>query len=195
MLIIHKNIMKNILFTIPFILFTSTLLSQTIVDMAGERLSTYRKNGAYYIKDINNYMQPYLGTWTYTDGNNEFRITLTKVAMHHDTDTDYNIDYYIDGLRIQYKKYENGVVVYNSILRMNPTGIIKEFGKLNMSFTDYERNNESFPLDLILISTGTVNQYNLRFKLDKFERRNTYHSEHPNEPYFSVPNDIIMTKL
>ncbi|WP_152611499.1 DUF6705 family protein [Psychroserpens damuponensis] len=187
--------MKNILFTILFILFTSTLLPQTIVDMAGERLGTHRKNGAYYIKDINNYMQPYLGTWSYTNGNNEFRITLTKDIMYHDVYPDYNIDYYIDGLRIQYQKYDNGVLTYTSNFDEYPTGIIKQFGKLNMSFTDNERNNESFPLDLILISTSTVNTYNLRFKLDKFERRNTYYEEHPDEPYFSVPNDIIMTKL
>ncbi len=187
--------MKQLLFTLSFIFFTTTIFSQTVVDMAGERESKHRKNGAYYIKDINNYMQPYLGTWQFIDGNNEFRITLTKVEMFHVVFTDYNIDYYIDGLRIQYQKYENGVLMYNSITRQNPTGIIKEFGKLNMSFTDYERNNEVFNVDLILLSVGGIGQYNLKFKLDRFESRNTYHDEHPNEPYFSVPDNIVMTRM
>jgi hypothetical protein len=160
--------------------------------MASERQLTHYKNGTYYIKDLNDYMLPYLGTWRYINGNKEFRITLIKVTKHHDTD--FGDNFYIDGLRIQYQKLENGNVVYNSIVRQNPTGIIKEFGKLKMSFTDYERNNESFPLDLILIPNNN-GQYNLKFKLDHFERRNIYHDLHPNEPFFSVPNNVIMNKM
>jgi len=186
--------MKRIFYTLIFILTCSCTSAQTVIDMAGEPVQNEMKNGDYYIKDINNYMQPYLGTWQYIDGNTEFRITLTKVEMYHDVDTDYNIDYYIDGLLISYKKIENENVIFQSITDTYPTGIIKEFGKLNMSFTDYQRNNEIFPVDLTLISTS-LNQYNLKFVLDRFERRNTYHDEHPDEPYFSVPNNIIMTKM
>jgi len=187
--------MKHILFTLSFIFFTTSIFAQTVVNMAGERQNKHYENGQYYIKDINNYMQPYLGTWQYINVNTEFRITLTKVEMYHDVDTDYNIDYYIDGLLISYQKLENGIITFQSFPDTYPTGIIKEFGNLDMSFTDYDRNAEIFPLKLTLIPTGTLNEYNLKFKLDKFERRNTYHDEHTNEPYFSVPNDIIMTKM
>jgi hypothetical protein len=190
--------MKNLLLIVTITLFYSCSSAQTIIDMAGERQNKHYDNGQYYIKDINNYMTTYLGTWSYVEGNKEFRITLTKITKYHEIFPEYNIDYYIDGLQIQYQKLENGIVIYNSILREHPTGIIKEFGKLNMSFTDYERNNESFPVDLILIpynTMGSSQQYKLRFKLDKFEQRNTYFEQHPNEPYFSVPNDIIMTKV
>lgn len=186
--------MKNIL-TLSFILFSITLFSQTVVDMAGERQNEHYENGDYYIKDINNYIQPYIGTWQYVNGNTEFRITLTKVEMYHITYPDYNIDYYKDGLRIQYQKYENSVLIYNSIIDNLPTGSIKEFRNLRMSFTDYQRNNEVFPVDLTLISTGINQNNSLKFVLDSFERRNTYHDEHPNEPYFSVPNNIVMTRM
>ena len=190
-----KKVFIAFLYFFAFNIYAQPLhLNTEIVDMAGERESKHRKDGIYYIKDINNYMQPYLGTWSYINGNNEFRITITKIDKHHVIFSDYNINYYKDGLNIQYQKYENGQLIYNSIVRQNPTGVIKKFGKLNMSFTDYERNSESFPLDLILIPIGS-NQYNLNFKLDKFERRNTYFEQHPNEPYFSVPNNIIMTKM
>ena len=64
-----------------------------------------------------------------------------------------------------------------------------------MSFIDYERNGESFPVDLILIPTGGFNNYNLKFKLDRFERRNTYYESNSDEPYFSVPNNVLMTKV
>ncbi|MFD2907940.1 DUF6705 family protein [Flavobacterium ardleyense] len=189
--------MKNIFYTLFIGLFFSFSNAQTIVDMAGKRQNEHYENGTYYIKDINNYMLPYLGTWKYVDGNKEFRITLTKVTKHHVVYTDYNINHYIDGLRIQYQKYENGQLIYNSIVRQNPTGIIKEFRKLNMSFTDYERNNEIFPVDLLLIPLNNMGtpQYKLKFKLDKFERRNTYYEQHPNEPYFSVPDNIEMIKM
>ncbi|SEA75548.1 DUF6705 family protein [Psychroflexus halocasei] len=185
--------MKHTIFTFIFLVFSFSN-AQTIIDLSQESFDGDTENGAYYHKDINDYMQPYIGTWQYIDDNTEFRITLTKVEMYHVTFPEYNIDYYKDGLRIQYQKYENGILTYNSIVRQNPTGIIKEYGKLRMSFTDYERNNESFPLDLTLIPNGN-NEYNLKFILDSFERRNTYHDEHPNEPYFSVPNNIEMTKM
>lgn len=184
--------MKNIFITITLALIYSCSSAQTIVDMAGDRQNEHYDNGQYYIKDVNDYMLPYLGTWRYIDDNKEFRITLIKVTMFHNTQFDDN--YYEDGLRIKYQKFENGILIYNSPLRENPTGIIKEFGKLNMSFTDYQRSEEIFPVDLILIPNGN-GQYDLKFKLDKFERTNSYYKQHPNEPYFSVPNDIIMTKM
>ena len=194
-MLIKLNIMKNILFTISLILFTNFLFSQTIIDMAGEPVNGEMENGQYYIKDVNNFMLPYLGTWKYINGNKEFRITLTKVPMFHVVFSDYNTDYYKDGLLIQYQKYENGQLIYNSQIGTYPTGIIKEYGKLNMSFTDYERNGESFPVDLTLFSEMNSNVEYLKFKIDKFERSNTYYDQHPNEPYFSVPNDIVMTKM
>lgn len=195
-MLIKQNIMKNILYTISLILFTNFLFSQTVVNMANSHnIDWNRENGQYYLKDVNNYMLPYLGTWQYIYGNKEFRISLTKVPMFHVMFSDYNTDYYKDGLLIQYQKYENGQLIYNSQIDTYPTGIIKEYGKLNMSFTDYERNGESFPVDLILFQNLNSNTEYLKFKIDRFERRNTYYEQHPNEPYFSVPNDIIMTKM
>lgn len=186
--------MKNIFYILITIFISSCSTAQIVIDMASNPVNGEMENGQYYIKDINNYMLPYLGTWRHIDGNKEFRITLTKVSQFHVLIPEANSNYYIDGLRIQYQKFENGVLIYNSVVKPNPTGIIKEFGKLNMSFKDYQRNGEIFPVDLILIPNGN-GQYNLKFKLDKFERTNSYYKQHPNEPYFSVPNDIIMTKM
>ncbi|MFD2891274.1 DUF6705 family protein [Flavobacterium chuncheonense] len=186
--------MKNTIYILITTLVYSFSSAQTIVDMAGNRQNEHYKNGQYYIKDINNYMLSYIGTWRYVDGNKEFRITLTKVTKYHDVFALTNDNHFIDALYITYQKYENGQLVYNSPQDEYPTGIIKEFGKLNMSFTDYERNNETFPVDLILMPIGN-NQYNLKFRLDMFEKRNTYFEQHPNEPYFSVPNNIVMNKL
>lgn len=190
-----KNIFKYFALSITFY----SLNAQTIINMADNNMPiNYTKNGTYYLKDINNYMLPFLGTWSYINGNKEFKITLSKVTKFHVIFSDYNINYYRDGILIQYQKYENGVLVYNSLTNDYPTGLIQEFGLLEMSFTDYQRNEETFPLTLTLLPLNVIGQtpqYNLKFELDKFERRNTYYDQHPNEPYFSVPDGIIMTKV
>lgn len=186
--------MKKILIILVLFVISSNMYAQIEIDMAGESIKDDTKNGTYYMKDVNDYLLPYTGTWKYIDGNKEFRITLTKVIKYHVLIQDYNIDYYKDGLIIQYEKYENGILIYNSLQSTHPAAAIKEFGNLRMSFKDYGRNGCMFPVDLMLIPIGN-NQYNLKFKIDRFEARNTYFQQHPNEPYFSVPNDIIMTKL
>lgn len=186
--------MKKIFITIISIISINFTYSQIIRDMDSESIKDDTKNGTYYIKDINNYMLPYVGTWRYIEGNKEFRITLTKVIKYHVIIQDFNIDYYIDGLIMQYQKIENGQLIFTSPISTHADGIIKEYGHLRMSFKDYGRNGSMFPVDLKLIPISN-NQFKLKFKLDRFEARNTYHQQHPNEPYFSVPNDIIMTKM
>ncbi|MCK7590506.1 hypothetical protein M0G43_07980 [Subsaxibacter sp. CAU 1640] len=186
--------MKYIYTTFLFLMLCLRVSAQTTIDMAGTSVLNETKNGQYYTKDINNYMQPYVGTWRYIDSDNEFRISLAKITMDHVVFPGANIDYYTDDLTIQYQKYENGVLIFNSSVKKGAS-VIKEFGKLQISFTDYQRNDSSFSLDLKLVSTG-VNEHNkLKFELSKFETKNTYHDQHPNEPYFSVPNNIEMTKM
>ncbi|NRR93337.1 hypothetical protein HSX10_17320 [Winogradskyella undariae] len=179
--------------------FTIVLYSygsaQTVIDLSQESFDGDTENGTYYHKDINNYMQPYVGTWQYIDGNTEFRIILTKVEMFHVILPEANIDYYKDGLTIQYQKYENNILTYNSIIDSHPSGIIQEFGILDMTFTDYQRNDSLFELELTLIATGINERNSLKFELNSAESKNTYHDEHPNEPYFSVPNNIVMTRM
>jgi hypothetical protein len=187
--------MKNIFYTLLLVFITCSSSAQIEVDMANSHnIDWERKNGQYYLKDVNDYMLPYLGTWRYINGNKEFRITLTKVTMFHVIIPQANSNYYRDGLLIKYQKFDNGQLLFSSPLENFPTGIIKEFGKLNMSFTDYQRSEEIFPVDLILIPNGN-GQYDLKFKLDSFERSNVYHDLFPNEPFFSVPNNIIMIKM
>jgi len=185
--------MKTTIF-ISLLLFTSILCGQTVIDMANDPIENETKNGTYYTKDVNNYMQPFVGTWQYIDSNTKFRITLTKVEMYHVVIPEANIDYYTDDITIQYKKYEDGILVFDSPVFYGAS-VIQGFRVFDMSFTDYERDNESFDLELTLISTGLNEQNELKFSLDKFETRNTYYETHPNEPYFSVPNNIVMTRM
>ncbi|MEM6721564.1 MAG: DUF6705 family protein [Bacteroidota bacterium] len=196
--------MKKLSYIIIIMLSCYQLAAQTIVDISAKRTKSHYKNGDFYLKDVQNLFQPYLGTWKYTDGNNEFRITITKVTMFHISSSDSN--YYTDGLLVNYQKYINGTMIFQSPPDDYPGVIIKEFGKLRFTFVDYERIYKHTVLNLTrnawhdaflnLIPNNTGN-YNLHFKLYT-ERTGTgleYEPVQSGNPYHSTPTDIIMTKM
>ncbi|MCK7590751.1 hypothetical protein M0G43_09210 [Subsaxibacter sp. CAU 1640] len=195
--------MKNIIATILVLALQSCGSTPTVVDMADERKAEYRKNGSYYIKDKKNFMNSFIGTWQYINDRTEFRITLSKKEKYHYT-APFNVNYYKDGMVIQYQKYENGELIYNSPVGTNPNGVIEEFGKLYMSFVDYEKRN-TYLLDLILIKEPNKND-KLKFTLSSIILRNDPKPKrleywlslgeiNPGESFFSVPDNIIMTKM
>ena len=96
--------MKHIFHIVCLLLISVQLSAQTIIDIAGERENKHYKNGDYYMKDVQNFFQPYIGTWKYIDGNNEFRVTLSKITMYHEIDNESNTDYYRDSLIMSYQK-------------------------------------------------------------------------------------------
>jgi hypothetical protein len=188
--------MKTSILVIGFLLFTSLSQSQIIRDMAANPISGDSKGGNYYRKDINNYFGPFIGAWSYVNGNNEFRIYITNLIKEHVIYPEYHIDFYTDALKIRYEKYENGQLIYASPEDEFHSGISKNSGEVTLSFTDYERENTIVPLTLKVVVSGLMTSgghYNkISFKLNEHERRNTYYDTHPNEPFFSVPDDIEM---
>ncbi|WP_452220252.1 DUF6705 family protein [Lacinutrix salivirga] len=195
--------MKNIVTTILVLALYSCGSSQTVVDMANERKEEYCKNGKYYIKDKKNFMNSFIGTCQYINDNTEFRVTLSKIEKYHYIGP-FNVNYYKDGMVIQYQKYKNGELVYNSTVGTHPNGVIEEFGKLYMSFNDYEKRN-NYLLDLILIQEPDKSD-KLRFTLSSIILRNNPNPKrleywlssgeiNPGESFFSVPDDIVMTKM
>lgn len=74
-------------------------------------IDTYRQDttlGAYF-KDLNNELNPFVGTWKYTNGNTFFTITIAKEEMI------YNGKYYEDLLVGEYRYVENGVEKVNTL--------------------------------------------------------------------------------
>ena len=59
--------------------------------------------GTYY-KDVNNYLDPFVGTWKYTNGATSLKFVIQKIIMAH-TGNEYN-----DLLIGQYEYIENGVI-------------------------------------------------------------------------------------
>jgi uncharacterized protein DUF6705 len=180
---------------LALILFSITSHSQIIRNMADNPIDGERKNG-YYIKDTNDYFGPFIGAWSYTNGNTEFRIFISKVTKERKIFPEYNIDYYKDGLEIRYEKYENGQLLFASPPLGFASGFSKEQGVVTMSFIDYERENYMVSLTIRMVVSGLIasgGHYNkISFKLDTMEAHNAYFDTHPNEPFFSVPDDIEM---
>lgn len=82
-------------------------------------------NGSYQ-KDVNNYLNPYEGTWKYQSGNTSFTISLRKITQY------YNGSYYRDDLIGDYKYIENGIEIANYLPEFNNTNDAKHVLKGNM---------------------------------------------------------------
>lgn len=74
-----------------------------IEDQDGTRI-----DGVYY-KDVNHYLDPFVGTWIYSNGNTLLKIVLVKKVMA------YNTQYYEDLLIGEYQYIEDGVERINTL--------------------------------------------------------------------------------
>ncbi len=107
--------MKYITLLIAFLLVTVISNAQSPVIDIEEHLRRTAIENAYY-KDINNFIDPYVGTWVYTEtcpitGNENvfFKIILEKQLML------YNRGYYMDRVIGEYQYKENGVEVRSTL--------------------------------------------------------------------------------
>lgn len=67
-----------------------------------------------YIKDMDNDLSPFEGTWKWENGNNTLVIQFQKIEMYHQNDNPY-YNYYKDYLIANYKYIENGVELTNTL--------------------------------------------------------------------------------
>ena len=116
-----------------------------VIEMSQTANSNYNyKNGSLYIKDINGVMNPFIGTWKWTDSNRELTFYLIKqIKYHYNQGTD---NYYEDRLVGYYIYKENGVIIANtSTDDLNDDYNIKldlsfYVGIKNISINDYLKN-------------------------------------------------------
>jgi hypothetical protein len=170
----------------------------------------YLSTGQYYIKDISNFLNNFVGTWEYKNGNEKFQIILTKVIHHHYVETELlNYNYYQDGIKYQYKRYVNNVLVFESPIKNYPSFRTKDGVLLEGSIKDYGRitKNVYLPLtnelmyagggpvdancDIIKVSTNQI-----KFHLYLRQHFPNYNIEaYAGQPIFSLPNDVTLTKV
>jgi hypothetical protein len=107
----HKN-MKKILYIIPILILAFSCKAQSpiinIEDQTGDDIE-----GAYY-KDTNNLLDPFVGTYIYTNGNTSLKIVLQKKTM-----SSMNNYYFEDLLIGEYQYVENGVEKVNTLNQLS----------------------------------------------------------------------------
>ena len=104
-----KYIIKILLFSICT--FSCSAQTHTLdISDQGWKL----EDGAYY-KDQNNLLDPFVGTYLYTNGNTSLKIVLQKKTMS----TPANNRYYEDLIIGEYQYIKNGVQLANTLGRLN----------------------------------------------------------------------------
>ena len=218
-----KSILKQyiIVFTIIFLNISSLMKSQIVVDYASDSPlpSNWDETGNYYLKDVNNYLDNFTGTWEYVNGNEKFQIILTKIIKYHTLSSHLNLNYYEDGIVFRYKKYVNNNLVFESPIESYPTFNTEDGKILKGMSSDYERVTKTinlggglifeggghFPLSchieklLINLSNNEPQKIKFKFYLGHFGESSGF-GEYNNpiyagQPFFSIPDDIIMTKV
>ena len=218
--------MKNNKYTkailIIFLMSFLNCKSQIVVDVTSDNPvpSNYKATGQYYIKDVHNYLLPFVGTWEYVSGNEKFQIVLTKITKYHVIDNDLNYDFYKDGISLQYKKFVNGNLTFESPYINEPTFRSEDGLELEGNLTDYGRvtqtvykpqqmgggvwkqGGEYFYPDCTIeqLPLSLNEPAKIKFHLYFFEHSQMFASPYDNPlydglPTFSIPNDIVMTKV
>jgi hypothetical protein len=104
--------MKNIITTMILIITTMSCKAQsTIIDI--EDNQGYNVNGAYY-KDTHNLLNPFEGTYIYTNGSTSLKIVLQKKTM-----CSMNGYYYEDMVIGEFQHILNGVEKINTLNKLN----------------------------------------------------------------------------
>lgn len=208
--------MKNkitILILTLLISFSIQCKSQThTINMAGGNgalPSNYLTTGQYYIKDMNNYLDNFVGTWEYINGNEKFQIILTKVTHYHYVEMEFlNYNYYEDGIKYQYKRYVNNNLVFTSPPKDYPNFDTKNGILLKGNIKDYGRltKNVYIPMVNKLMYAGggavdanceitKISSNQIKFHLYLRQHFPNYNMEaYAGQPTFSIPNDVILTK-
>ena len=104
-----KNILKLIL---VFAILTNCKAQNPIFDISQDS-GTDNPDGAYY-KDIQNVLDPFIGTYIYTNGSTFFKIVLQKKTM-----SSVNGRYYEDLIIGEYLYTENGNEIINTLNNLN----------------------------------------------------------------------------
>jgi len=143
-----KIVSKNI-FIILFVSFAIQCKAQTpIIDLQDWRGQIIPN---MYLKDTNNVLNPFEGTWIYTNGNTSLKIILVKKNMT------YSPNYYEDLIIGEYQYIENGIEKFNSLSDINAVLQYENRHKIDGNFIPYT----SSPFDEVI--AGEV-RLNLNFR-------------------------------
>ena len=161
----------------------------------------------YYYKDVDNDLNPYVGTWTYTNGTTLLTITLQKKIKQHIVDE--HDDYYEDFLIGEYRYVENGVEKINTLNRLTQDLPPYDYNlvgnrlvtnlpgnrKVFLGFVDPDRDIVGMDSSMLLARAdeGGVQKINLKFRAtDGYLLIN---GQQPEFTSYTVPfGEYVLTK-
>jgi len=188
------------LIILPLLLLISCK-AQTTYPLSNYDSSNLKNNN--YIQDSEGVLNPFVGTWEWTDGLSNFRIVLTK-ENHWKAPND---NFYEDKIFGGYRYIENGNLIidklsYTTSFTSNPStwssfssilgGVsYPETNKLIISIYDAVKGKDCHAtITLQMNSNGIVQGH---WKLQDKETSN-YHGS-VKQQGFSIPTDVILTKI
>lgn len=201
--------MKNI--AIILILFISSCKAQTIVSLSTCTSNDYGNNN--YIQDVDGVLDPFVGTWRWTDTatNSEFTVVFVKKLQYN---PENRFNYEEDTIMGGYKYIQNGVLIidnsnftteFNSSIPSSfinyaliLANISSPFERLTLSLTDRVKNkNCQGNFDFINPQphpSGGVFSNQAHWKIWDREHWNIEGLD-PLPVGFSIPTDVILTKI
>ena len=117
--------MKNLILTTLLLLSINCKAQSPIIDIIDDDGS--QVNGAYY-KDINNLLNPFEGTYIYTNGSTSFKMVLVKKSLQ------YNSQYYEDLIIGEYQYIKDGVQIANTLSEITTTYLNQRNHKIEGNF-------------------------------------------------------------
>ncbi|MCH8533685.1 MAG: hypothetical protein LAT51_01325 [Flavobacteriaceae bacterium] len=211
--------MKNIIFNITILtilLISLVSNAQTIIvwgEDNGNLPNDFKSTGQYYYKDVHNYLDNFEGTWEYEVGNKKFQIILTKVEFYHEIDNVLNLNFYHDGITIQYRKYEDDSLVFESPSYETPNfsttdgvllkGAVSDYGRITKTVyypvTNQVRAQGGEPIyprcHIELVDTQPNETAKISFKLYLIDVINYDKETYAGQDLYSIPNDVILEKV
>lgn len=194
--------------------YSCNVCSQTIITRGGNNGNlpvNFLSSGQYYYKDVDNYLNNFIGTWQFINGNEKFEIILTKILNFHNNQPDLSYDFYEDGIVLQYRKYVNNILVFETSLPTKPTFQTSDGILLKGYMVDYGRITKTIyhPHDssLVIREGGEYihpncriekvagNPLQIKFHLDLTGTINYDRETYQGQPIYSIPNDVVMTKV
>ena len=116
---------KNLNILVVLLLSINCKAQSPIIDIIDDDGSDI--NGAYF-KDINNLLNPFEGTYVYTNGNTSFKMVLVKKELQA-----YN-GYYEDLIIGEYLYINEGIEIANTLSEINTTYLNQRTHKIDGNF-------------------------------------------------------------
>lgn len=191
-------------------IFAIVILSFTIINCKAQIISMTTTNyinipNGAYVKDIDNLINPFVGTWRYINGNNELTILLIKKEMYNANGLN---NYFEDTIMGGYSYVENGITIVNTLdfitecdLEINPicdnyapilANIFPPFNELSIIMFDKIKNKHCYA-KFELIQNTAPNPLQANFEM--WDREGFMINGTQDLSGFTLTNNIILTKV